>query len=615
MNTHTNRRTPGLLSILTVVSLWMVMTLMTPRLTPAEEQPAGPAADAQVFPPADWRDGPDPLASPDAVPGGGMTFFLAQEPSSLNGYLDGFSHVQLIFGAMYESLLSTNPVTVEDEPNLAARWSIAADKKTFTFWIDPRARWSDGQPITAHDVKATFDAILASPRTGPTRLFLSRFASPMVVAADQIRFTAKQVHWNNLSTLGGFAILPAHLLAETPLDDLNFEFRVTSGPYRIAQRRPGQSVSLSRRPDWWQRTFQRNQHKFNFDTIRFRFFAQRPNALEAFKKGEIDVYAVYTSRIWVEETRGERFDKNWIVKQRVFNAAPVGFQGFALNLRRAPYDDLRVRRALGHLIDRKRMNELLMYNDYALHRSYYEDLYTRANPTPNPLTEYSLETARALLDEAGWTVNPATGKREKDGRTLGVSFLTRDASANRFLAIYRESLKQVGVELSIDQKDLAAWAKDMDAFNFDMTWAAWGASLRRDPEQLWSGAEAERNTSSNITGFQDVRVDELIAQQRTIFDITQRNDILRTIDQRIFADYPYLLLWYADNIRLLYWNKFGTPDWLLSKYGNEYSALTYWWLDEDSVADLDDAMANGEALPPKPPEVRFEDVFAPAAGG
>ena len=107
----------------------------------------------------------------------------------------------------------------------------------------------------------------------------------------------------------------------------------------------------------------------------------------------------------------------------------------------------------------------------------------------------------------------------------------------------------------------------------------------------------------------------MIAQQRTIFDITQRNDILRTIDQRIFADYPYLLLWYSDNIRLLYWNKFGTPDWLLSKYGNEYSALTYWWLDEDSVADLDDAMANGEALPPKPLEVRFEDVFAPAAGG
>ena len=346
-----------------------------------------------------------------------MTFFLAQEPSSLNGYLDGFSHVQLIFGALYESLLSTNPVTVEDEPNLAARWSIAADKKTFTFWIDPRARWSDGQPITAHDVKATFDAILASPRTGPVRLFLSRFASPTVVAADQIRFTAEQVHWNNLSTLGGFAILPAHLLAETPLDDLNFEFPITSGPYRIAQRRPGQSVSLSRQPDWWQHDFQRNRHKFNFDTIRFRFFAQRPNALEAFKKARLMCTRCTPRASGLKKPGARDSTRTGSSNSALFNAAPVGFQGFALNLRRAPYDDLRVRRALGHLIDRKRMNELLMYNDYALHRSYYEDLYTRAAPTPNPLTEYSLETARACSTRrAGRSTRPPASARKTDAR-------------------------------------------------------------------------------------------------------------------------------------------------------------------------------------------------------
>ena len=617
MKKHMNQLVERHQGILTLVCLWMIMPIMLSGVSLAQENVAEPASDSksapvatdEVFPKSDWKDTLDPLASPDAVPGGDVAFYLAQEPSSLNGYLDSFVHVQLIFGAMYEPLLSINPVTLADDPNLAEKWSISADKKTFTFWIDKRARWSDGQPITAEDVKATFEAIMASPRTGPTRLFLSRFESPTVVAKDQIAFTAKQVHWSNLSTLGGFSILPAHMLEKTALDDINFEFPVTSGPYRIGQRRPGQSVTMTKRQDWWQQSFQRNQHKYNFDSIKFKFFAQRPNALEAFKKGEVDIYAVYTSRIWVEETRGEKFDKNWIVKQRVFNSEPVSFQGFAMNMRRAPYNDVRVRQALGHLLDRKRMNELLMYNLYALHQSYFEDLYTTANPTPNPLTDYNVDKARALFQEAGWAVNPDTGKLEKNGKVFTINFLTRDASSNRFLAIYRESLKQVGIDLNIDQKDVAAWTKDMDAFNFDVTWAAWGAALRRDPEQLWSGAEVDRKTSSNITGFKDEHVDRLIAQQRTIFDITKRNDILREIDQIIYKTYPYLLLWYPDHVRLLYWNKFGMPDWVLSKYENELSAITYWWIDEDSLADLEEAQANGDSLPHKPLDVKFDELF------
>ncbi len=70
-------------------------------------------------------------------------------------------------------------------------------------------------------------------------------------------------------------------------------------------------------------------------------------------------------------------------------------------------------------------------------------------------------------------------------------------------------------------------------------------------------------------------------------------------------------MWYSDHVRLLYWNKFGMPDWVLSKYGNEYSTITYWWLDEDSLVDLEDAMASGESLPQKPLDVKFEEVFTP----
>jgi microcin C transport system substrate-binding protein len=84
---------------------------------------------------------------------------------------------------------------------------------------------------------------------------------------------------------------------------------------------------------------------------------------------------------------------------------------------------------------------------------------------------------------------------------------------------------------------------------------------------------------------------------------------LRDIDRLIYETYPYVLLWYSDHTRLFYWNKFGMPAWVLAKYGNEYGALTYWWLDEDAVADLEAAQKTGQALPPKPLDIKFDELF------
>jgi len=104
-------------------------------------------------------------------------------------------------------------------------------------------------------------------------------------------------------------------------------------------------------------------------------------------------------------------------------------------------------------------------------------------------------------------------------------------------------------------------------------------------------------------------VDELIEKQKAIFDVDARHEIVREIDRLVFDQYPYALLWNIDYVRLLYWNKFGTPPWVLPKYGTESSAMSYWWEDLDSVADLKDALKNGEPLPPKPASVNFFEVF------
>jgi microcin C transport system substrate-binding protein len=566
---------------------------------------------AEFFPGPEWQDEPNPYASPDAEIGGEISLYLAQYPKSLNYYLDSSFQAQRIFGSLYETLLGLNPATLEYEPAIAEKWSLSEDKKTFTFYIDKTARWSDGKPITAQDVKWTYDAIMdPNNLTGAHKVEMERFTSTEVVDKYTIRFTARDVHWKNLQTAGEFLILPKHAYAKLDFNKINFEFPVVSGPYRIGRIDEGVFVTLERRDDWWAAKYKRKQATNNFQTLKYKFFAENENAFEAFKKGEIDFYPVHTSRLWVNETRGQKFSNNWIIKQKVYNHDPIGFQGFAMNTRIPPFDDMKVRKAMAHLLDRRKMNATLMYNQYFLHQAIFEDLYNKDHPNPNPLFEMDKSKARELLGEAGWVADPKTGILEKNGQPFSFEFLTRSASSEKFLAIFAEDLKDVGIELKINKKDWAAWARDMDEFNFQMTWAAWTTTIFKDPQAMWSSREADRKGGSNITGFKNKRVDELIEKQKSVFDVNERNDINREIDQIIYRQVPYVLLWNINYHRLLYWNKFGTPPWLEPKYGDEYSPIEYWWIDEDSMADLMDAMQTNSGLPPKPPGIDVDEIHA-----
>lgn len=578
--------------------VWLLMMLAMPVF--AEER----------FPGPDWSDAPSPLTSPHATVGGEINIYAHQYPQSFNYYLDNNVLSGELFGNMYETLLSIDGITAEYTPGLAKSWTISDDKKVFTFEIDERAMWSDGAPVTAHDVVFTFQTILDPKNlTGPHKVGLDYFETPEALDERTVRFTAKEVHWRNLGIAGGLIILPKHAMEGQDFNRLHFEFPVISGPYRISEVREGQFVKMTRRSDWWGRELPRNQYTGNFETLAYRFFADTENAFESFRRGLIDVFPVYMARLWVNETSGERFDHHWIVKQKIYNSNPIGFQGFAMNMRRAPYDDLRVRQALAHLLNREKMNSTLMYNQYFLHKSYYEDLYDEAHPCTNPEFGYDKDKARALLAEAGWVANPKTGLLEKDGKPFVVTFLTRDPGSDKFLAIYGEDLKDVGIELKIDRKDWAAWTKDMDEFNYDMTWAAWGAGLFKDPESMWHSKEADRASGNNITGFKSVEVDAIIEQQKSIFDVQERNALLRKLDAMVTREVPYVLLWNINYTRLLYWNKFGTPPQVLSKYGDERSAFSLWWFDEDAAADLTEAMSEERALPARPVEVNFDRMF------
>lgn len=549
-------------------------------------------------PAADWVERPDPLASPRARKGGTIRFNGAQPPKSFNAYVDNNTYSSMVFDLLYEKLLSMDARTTDAVPALARRWCVSEDGREFTFALDERARWSDGVPVTAEDVKWTFDTVMdPKSETGPWKPTLGFFESPEIVDARTVRFRKKgdsTRDWRDILNCSTFWILPKHAFAGQDFNKIDFLGAVVGGPYQIVRAEEQIETELRRHGHWWRQDLPNCRGLANFDRILVRYFAENENAFEALKAGKIDVYPVYTARIYAQETGGEKFRRNWILRRRVKNHAPVGFQGFAMNMRRKPFDNLKVRQAMAKLLDRETMNRTMMNGAYFLLNSYFHDIYDSAHPCTNVLWRYDVAGAKRLLAEAGY----AKGFR--------FSFLSRSATEDKFLALFSHALKECGVTMDIVRKDFASWMRDMDEFNYDMTWASWGASVIKTPEIMWAGREADRKGSNNITGFKNTEVDRLIECEKGFDNAADRLAAYKRIDALIAAEVPYVLLWHTDETRLIYWNKFGMPEAILSKFGHEDDILSYWWYDSDRAAELTESMRANSFLPAVPEQISFD---------
>jgi microcin C transport system substrate-binding protein len=554
---------------------------------------------------------PDPIASPDAVHGGSFSSWQGDYPKSLNMWLDNNSFAMTVSTLMFEQLVDIH--STEDRPvaQLAQSWEISPDKQTFTFHINPAAKWSDGTPVTATDVQFYYDVIMNKKNlTSVYRVDLSKISRPEVIDDHTVRIKANGVHWKNFWIAGGLFAFPKHAWANIDFNQANFDFPVVSGPYALDEVKTNRSIRLKRRADWWGRVRKYNQYKFNFDYLVFKSMDDQTKALEFLKTGGFDQYAIYSSKIWVQDTNFPAVQKNWVVRTNVFNSEPKGFQGMAMNMRRPLFQDLRVRQALAYLLDRQTMNDKLMFNQYFLLNSYFPDLFPNYTNPAFPVTPYDPDKARALLKDAGWQVGP-DGILTKDGQPLDITILHYGGSDMRHLNIYIEDMKSVGIHAHVELVSFATWTKRIDNYEFDMVWVNWESIRLNDPEPMWSSKTVNDIAGQNWTGVNDPEIDSLIDAQKTEMDLGKRKDIIRQIDKRLVDISPYVLMWQAPSTRLLYWNRFGTPKYILSKYGNssgataESDALVYWWYDPAKAAALDDAMKRDVALPAPPAEVHY----------
>jgi microcin C transport system substrate-binding protein len=553
------------------------------------------------------------IGDPHALKGGIFRDHLQDYPGTLR--LEGpesnsFFNYNVTTMA-YESLLGLHPTTLEYIPSLATHWQISDDKMTFRFRLNPNARFSDGQPVTAEDVVATFkfqmDPTLQSPSN---QLVFGKLEAPVAESKYIVSVKAKELNWRNFLYFSGMRIFPAHVLkdvnGETYLKEYNYKLLPGSGPYTIleADIDRGRSITAKRREDYWAANARANVGTGNFDQLRFVVVRDENLAFEMFKKGELDAFAIGRARQWVEELNFEEIQRGLIQKRKIFNHEPHGFAGFALNTRRAPFDDLRVRKALTLLFNRQQLIEKIMYNEYEPSNSYYA--YTAYENPQNPKNEYNPQEGLRLLADAGWSSRDSQGRLVKNGVPLQLELLYTSQTFEPHLTVYQEDLRRVGITLNLRLITPETQFQMVNERRFQMAHMAWGGLLFPNPETSWHSRLAGVDNTNNITGFKSSRVDQLLTEYDRMFEAEDRVRVIREIDGILANSYEYILHWSAPYTRVVYWNKFGAPRGYLTRIGDYAAVWQMWWIDPQKERELQEALRDrNKKLEVGPTEDRY----------
>ena len=538
----------------------------------------------------------DLIGDPRAVKGGIYRDFILDFPGTLRieGPESNTGLNYMFKPLVYESLLGLHPTTLDYIPALATHWQISPDKLTYRFRLNPNARWADGQPVVAADVVATWDLLMDKGLQDPSnQLVFGKFERPVVESNYIVRVQSKQLNWRNLVYFSGMLILPAHVLNNVDgaayLRDYNFKLLPGSGPYVINEGDvvKGRSLTIRRRNGYWAEKERRNIGLGNFDEIRETVVRDQNLAFEMFKKGDLDFYYVTISRQWVQEMDFDKVQRGIIQKRKVFNDAPTGFSGIAFNTREPPYDDIRVRKALTYLENRQLLIEKLFFNEYVPVNSYFAGgIYENPN---NPKNLYDPQAAVKLLAEAGWSSRDSQGRLVKDGRPFIIDLLYASKTSEPFLTVYQDDLRKVGIGLNLRlSTPETAWKLEMER-RFDVMYTGWGALIFPNPETSFHSKLADQADNNNITGLKNKRIDELCDLYDVEFDQQKRVAIIREIDGIVANEHHYVLGWDAPFQRFAYANRFGHPEFYVSRIGDYTDIINFWWVDVQKQQEFDAA--------------------------
>ena len=397
---------------------------------------------------------------------------------------------------------------------LAEGVSTAPDGLSVTFKLRDTARFHNGDPVLAADVKHSFDTLMV-PHTSPAfKTVLQDVAGLDVLGERVVRYRFKKPNRELPLTVGGLpvfsrawgnAVDPKTGQRKT-FDQVVTDIPIGSGPYKIGPVQFGKDITYVRDPAYWARDLPVRRGTANFDRIVVKIYKNNTARLEALKAGEFDLMRFFSAGDWARRVNGKKFDTGELVKGEFTHRLPTGFQSYVLNTRRPPLDDIRVREALGLAMDYEWMNRQMFYNAYQRVQGLFgnTDCSPQGTPSPEELAllepwrkqlppavfgpayaaprtdganslRGNLKRAQALLREAGWTVQDGQ-LRNAQGKALALEYLDRAETGARVVTPWIRNLTKLGIELKFRPVDFALYQQRLRSFDFDIVSLAYGGT-------------------------------------------------------------------------------------------------------------------------------------------
>ncbi|KGS17249.1 bacterial extracellular solute-binding s, 5 Middle family protein [Burkholderia pseudomallei MSHR7527] len=517
---------------------------------------------------------------------------------------------------LFESLTTGSA----DEPAsayglLADDIAVAPDGLSVTFHLNPRARFSNGEPVTAADVKYSFDT-LKSPKAAPQYpAYYADIARAVIVDAATVRFEFRRKNRELPLIAGGIPVFSRKWGVRADgsriaFDQIAFEQPIGSGPYLIERYDSGRTITYRRNPAYWGAALPVRIGTNNFERIVYKLYGDGVARLEAFKAGEYDVLVEYIARNWARRDVGKRFDSGELVKREFRQHNGAGMQGFFMNLRRPLFQDVRVRHALDLAFDFEWLNRQLFYGAYTRLNSYFADTDLQATGTPSagelallaplraqldpvvfgPMTvqpstdlpaslRANLLKARALLAEAGWTYRDGALRNAK-GEPFVFEILDDSGSAfEPVVAAYIRNLAKLGIVAKYRTADFALLQKRLDAFDYDMTTVRYPGVQVPGAEQVarFASRYADEPGSDNLTGLKSPAVDAILKALTQAETRDELLDATHALDRVLMHGYYAVPQWYSAVHRIAFKRTLAYPSVLPLYYSAEGWVASTWW--------------------------------------
>lgn len=558
--------------------------------------------------PADFKN--FEYVNPDAPKGGRLGMIGTAERTtydSFNNYIlkgDAAQGLEYLF----DSLM----VRAVDEPDavyglVAESADLAVDKKSLVFKLRPEAKFADGTPITADDVVFSFNTLKEKGHPN-FQLTLRDVEKAEAVDPRTVRYTFKGDLVRDLPlVVAELPVLSKAYYTAHPFDQTSLAKPLGSGPYEIADFKPGTFVTYKRRPDYWAKDLPVNRGRFNFDELRYEYYRDRTLELEGLKAGNFDYREEFTSIDWATAYNIAAVKERRLVRETLPDGRPSGAQGFFLNMRRDKFKDPRVREALDLAFDFEWSNKNLFFDLYTRTQSYFENSDMKAKGPPSAEELVLLEPYRPQLPPEVFgepyspPVTDASGrsrenlKRAHDlllaagygdgGKKLDVEILIFENGFERIILPYIANLKRIGINASLRMVDPAQYQRRIKTFDFDISIQRY--SLRLTPgievKSYWGSDAAKMDGSFNLSGISDPVVDALLTKMIEAKSRAELATAARALDRVLRAGHYWVPQWYKPVHTVAYWNKYSRPA-VMPKY--DEGVIDTWWYDADKAAKL-----------------------------